>query len=165
MKEFLRVLALISSIVVLAACVPFWDSWTGGGSGSSTPKAPKTESRWSVTLKTKNESVPMTVIVAPESSSKTRLLVLSSFGAAMGDCTLSASSTCRTAPGAQPMVEKVAAAVTGMLVRDADFVQNTVNSSVRLSDTDWKATRDSSGNISFQWTTAPTWSLAFKRVD
>lgn len=166
MKGILRITTLMVSLVALTACTPFWESLGLGGGGDTVQTPPSAESRWASTLKTTGETVPMTVILAPEGGGLSRLLMLSDSGAAMGDCSLApkGNSSCRTAPGAQPMVEKMAMAVTSMLDKNTKFVQSPSGGQGKLSDADWNASRDLKGNLNFQWTSSPRWSISFKRM-
>ena len=162
MKSFLRIVALIIGLTALSACVPIWETGGGGDSGQTPPSA---ESKWAATLKTAKENVSMTVFLAPEDNIKSRLLIFASSGAAMGDCSLSAKGnhSCRIAPGAKPMVEKVATAVTTMLDRNANFVHLPTGNQGKIDGDNWNASRDRNGNINYKWTSSPDWAINFTR--
>ncbi len=84
------------------------------------------EKHWAGELRLDGQAIPLNVIlVGPaDFDGRSRVVILSAFGASMGDCrlTLAGPPVCRHVRGAAPVVDKIAEGLTKIMTTDADLL-------------------------------------------
>ncbi|MDR1921400.1 MAG: hypothetical protein LBS31_06620 [Candidatus Adiutrix sp.] len=126
------------------------------------------QSRWAAVLTMAEESTPMTVIVATAENfdRRVRVIVLSTYGTAFGECFLvdRAGGACRAVPGADRLVERVSTAVRGMLLVAPDFLRSADYDGNTAVGSGWEALKDSGGNIVYRRLASPPWTMSLTRM-
>ncbi|MDR1044418.1 MAG: hypothetical protein LBP33_04770 [Candidatus Adiutrix sp.] len=151
-------LIFIGALWALAAC----SAKTPPASVDLFEGQPTIERRWSATLDSAGEALPLTLIFlsAPEYDGRGRLLALSAFGATLGDCALSGTKTgpCRNAPGADPLMKKSGGALARMLAENPGFLL-TPGEPEKISGQAWAAERDREGRVTYRHLEGRRWTL------
>ena len=125
------------------------------------------EDRWTAELKIDGKSTPLTLIVLSREKydGRARLLILSSFGAVLGDCRLEGvkSSCLNSAPGAGPLLDKVSLAFLDMLGSDSAWLLTSANKGEPAGD-HWLARKENGELIIYSRLGLPSWELKLQRL-
>lgn len=130
---------------------------------------PTRENRWAAILNINGESTPLTAIILTRADfdGRVRLVIVSSFGAALDDCRLSPEKTvCRPAvPGAAVLTDKVTLAIKDIM--DSSIKLNILDMAAQkteLKKPDWEA-EAGLGKINYRRLTEPRWELVMNRLE
>ena len=123
------------------------------------------ENHWSATLNSDDGATPLTIVVitGEKPSGPIRLVMLSSFGAVLGDCRLNAGkAVCRDlAPGAKPLTIKISTAINDILTKDDTLFTAEKKAAATFETSGWQASIDAE-NINYQRLKVPVWNLIMK---
>ena len=152
----------IGLLFIMTAC-------TAGGyiSHPAPPLVAAQESQWGGILSFKGESTPLSLVLATDKNDAkwARLVVLSAFGASLGDCGLSQGKfNCQvTSPGADSLVAKLSGAVGDLLEHDSSFllVPNYDKKSVGAAG--WEAAWETKDRLVYRRFKPQPWSLILTR--
>lgn len=130
------------------------------------PAGPATESSWSGDFKIKGEATPLTVVLVrpmdqDRDEVRARLLILSAFGASLGDCRLAGErADCRNAaPALAPINQKIALAFSRLLKSGHWPPAETA----ALSGPDWRA-ETGPGSFEYFSRETPAWELKLRKA-
>lgn len=154
------------ALLILLAGLPLLTACSGKAAPDLFEGQSVLESRWAVNFNAGDESTPLTVVLLNQESfdGRARLLILSSFGASLGDCRLDKGRiNCRNSvPGVSPLTDKVASGFRDMLGTDGVGLL-VRESGPPLQGSGWEAGRTSDG-LEYRRQTSPAWSLQLKRI-
>ena len=129
------------------------------------------ESQWAATLNFKGESIPLSVVLVTSKNydKQARLVVLSPFGASLGDCWLSDVSQgqfiCQgTYAGADSSVAKLSRAVQDLLERDSSFLLKPNYDKNSIKGSGWKAAWETKNKLVYSRLKPQPWSLTLTRA-
>lgn len=155
--RLIAIAAVTAGLTMLAAC-------------SAKPQSLETEglreSRWSATYTRGGEASPLTLILmSPPSAGPARLVILSAFGAALGDCRLEKGrGRCDGRPGTQGLTRPVSEAVGALLQHDPAFLLNPGQGPGQTGAAAWRAARDQAGQMEIKRESSDE-ALTMKRMD
>lgn len=152
--------ALAAGLPALAAC-----SSKAPATEGLAPEALK-ESRWSATYTSNGEATPLTLILmSPAQAGPARLLVLSAFGATLGDCRVEKGrGRCEGLPGTQGLTRPIAEAIGALLQQDAALALNPDQEPGPIGSSGWRAGGDAAGTLEYQFESSDR-TLSMKRMD